>query len=419
MDVNVVFILMTAIIAIGFFSNYFFKKTRVPDLIWLIIFGAVVGPILGVIEPGFFMKYLSLFAAVALLTILFEGGSGINIYKLIRESVNSVLLTSATFLASLFSVAALAHFFFGMPLMLALLLGAIVGGTSSPIVFPLIENIPRLRKDVGLMLKMESVVTDPMAIIFSLVLIETILLSPSGDVMVHGMVVKLVSLISISLVVGFFGGVAWGTVWHKFTHYKFHYMLTIGFLFLIYVITEVVGGSGAIAAFMVGLALGNMPNIKKMFKIHQTMAGLTKETRDFNSYIAFFVRTFFFALIGMIIQFSRLDLIFYGVLISLGLLAIRAFAIRLITYKMNVSEKEKNIMTFMYPRGLAAAVLASLPFIEYGIQGTDIFTEIVFTVIISTVMISTIGVSVLERKCRKENTEKECKKQASPPVKDV
>ena len=84
LDVSLVFLLVTAIIAIGFFSNYFFKKTRIPDLIWLIIFGSLIGPIFHIIETDFFINYLSLFAAIALLIILFEGGSGINIYKLIK-----------------------------------------------------------------------------------------------------------------------------------------------------------------------------------------------------------------------------------------------------------------------------------------------------------------------------------------------
>lgn len=396
MNVNLVFILVTAVIAVGFFSNYFFKKTRIPDVIWLIIFGAIVGPITGLINPEFFVQYLSIFAALALLIILFEGGSSINIYNLIKQSFHIFFLTVMAFVFSLFSVAFVSYSLFGMDPLIALLLGAIVGGTSSPIVFTLVEGMPELKKEVGIMLKMESVITDPMVIIVSLVLIQTIILSPTGFAF-QDILTKLMSLLSISLVIGFFGGVIWGSIWHKFVHYKFHYMLTIGFLFLIYVIVDIFGGSGAIAAFMVGLVLGNMPSIKRMLKIEQTLTGLTKETRDFNSYIAFFVRTFFFALIGMIIKLSRLDLIFYGVLLSFLLLGMRAFIIRICTYKMEISEKQRNVMSFIYPRGLAAAVLASLPFIEYGIPGTEIFTEIVFTVIVSTVLISTIGISVVEK----------------------
>ena len=169
-------------------------------------------------------------------------------------------------------------------------------------------------------------------------------------------------------------------------------MLTIGFLFFMYVLVELSGGSGAIASFMVGLALGNISSIRRMFKIRQTLTGLTKETREFNSYIAFFVRTFFFALIGILLKLSKLELILYGILISLTLLGVRTFVIRLCTYKLHFSENEKNLMSLSYPRGLAAAVLASMPYLQYHISGTEGFTEIVFTV----------GNIFLEKKGKKE-----------------
>ena len=68
---------------------------------------------------------MSLFAAVALLIILFEGGSSINIYSLIKESFNVLFLTAIGFVLSLFTVAFVAFTFFGMHPLIALLLGAI------------------------------------------------------------------------------------------------------------------------------------------------------------------------------------------------------------------------------------------------------------------------------------------------------
>ena len=78
----------------------------------------------------------------------------------------------------------------------------------------------------------------------------------------------------------------------------------------------------------------------------------------------------------------------YGVLISLILLGLRYLAVKIAMFRKNLKENELITMTLIYPRGLAAAVLASLPFVQYKIPGTEIFTEIVFTVIITTVIIS-------------------------------
>jgi cell volume regulation protein A len=104
MEVSVIFMVVAAIISIGFFSNYFFKKTKVPDILWLVIFGFLIGPVFHIIEPKIIWKYLPLFSAIALLIMLFDSGSRIDIYKLIKESFDVFLLTVLCFLLTFSSV---------------------------------------------------------------------------------------------------------------------------------------------------------------------------------------------------------------------------------------------------------------------------------------------------------------------------
>ena len=56
----------------------------------------------------------------------------------------------------------------------------------------------------------------------------------------------------------------------------------------------------------------------------------------------------------------------------------------------------------MLPRGLAAAVLASLPFAS-GVPGSEIFPEIAFIVIITTIVICTVGVAILKKKMKPQD----------------
>jgi len=406
MEPSVVFIIIASIIGIGFFSNYFFKRTRIPDILWLIIFGILLGPVFGIINSEMLLPYFPLFSSIALLLILFEGGSQINIYNIIKESIDITLLTATGVILSTFSVAAISYYLLHLSPILSILLGVIVGGTSSAMVIPFLENlddIKEIKKKCSLLLKMESILTDPIIIIVSLVLINTIVITSPGLISWQVILTKIISLLSISLFIGFVAGIIWGSIWHSFIKYKYHYMLTIGFLFLIYVFSEFFGGSGAITSFMIGLVLGNTIQVKKMLKLDHVITGLTSETRTFNSYINFFVKTFFFTLIGMMITFSEPILIFYGVLFSFVLLGVRYFSIKMATFKMKISENDKIIMTLIYPRGLAAAILASLPFVQYKIPGTEIFTEIVFTVIITTVIISTIGTALFEKSVEKKS----------------
>lgn len=400
MEYEISFIIISAIIGIGFFANYFFKKTKIPDILWLTIFGALIGPVLGIVNPDVLLPYFPFFSAIALLMILFEGGSQINIYDLIKESIDVFLLTTIGVTLSAVSVGIFSYFVFGLSPILSILLGVIVGGTSSAIVVPLLENleeVKKIRKKSSIILKMESILTDPIVIIVSLVLIKTVILSSPGAVSWQIILTKIIGLLSISVFLGFIAGVLWGVIWHHFVQYKYHYMLTIGFLFLMYVVSEFFGGSGAIASFMIGLVLGNSIQIKKMLKLDHIITGLSEETRTFNSYINFFVRTFFFTLVGMMITLSRADLIIYGVIISVILLGVRYISVMISTLEMKLSHKDKIKMSLIYPRGLAAAVLASLPFIQYKIPGTQIFTDIVFSVIITTVIISTVGMALFEK----------------------
>ena len=64
-------------------------------------------------------------------------------------------------------------------------------------------------------------------------------------------------------------------------------------------------------------------------------------------------------------------------------------------------QDSKSLVTIMLPRGLAAAVLASLPFTS-GVPGSEIFPEIAFIVIVTTIVICTVGVAVLKKKMKAE-----------------
>lgn len=58
-------------------------------------------------------------------------------------------------------------------------------------------------------------------------------------------------------------------------------------------------------------------------------------------------------------------------------------------------------MTIMLPRGLAAAVLASLP-LTAGVPNSQPFAEIAFVIILTTITICTIGTAILKRRTKEE-----------------
>jgi cell volume regulation protein A len=87
---------------------------------------------------------------------------------------------------------------------------------------------------------------------------------------------------------------------------------------------------------------------------------------------------------------------FYGVLLSVILLATRFGAVWIATLKSSL-QKERQIITLVLTRGLAAAVLATLP-AQYGLSYSNLFVDLAVVIIVTTAIMATIGSLVLSRK---------------------
>lgn len=392
MDVIIAFLLIAAIISIGFFSNYFFRKTKIPELIWLLFLGLLIGPIFHMVNVSLFISIAPYFFALALLMILFDGGMNMNIYKMIGEIPRASLLSVLAFVFSMIVTALISFFAFNLSWFLSVLLGVIIGGTSSAIVVPTVGEL-KLRSDTSLFLDIESVITEPLCIIIALGLLATY---SKGGMIGLNTVQSIISFFSIAIVLGSISGILWLFFFQKIKMYKYHYMLTLGFLFFLYSMVEALGGNGAVASLVMGLVLGHGKEFSRIFKIKEISSGLGKNTKLFHSQITFFVRTFFFVFLGAMVSLKRIDLFVYGVMLSLGIFLSRIAAVKIATIKSKFSKREKEIVISMFPRGLAAAVLASMPFLEYHIQEARIFPDIVFSVILTTGALSTLGIFLSE-----------------------
>src|SRR3970282_2289603 len=84
-----------------------FERTRVPDVLYLIVIGLVLGPLLEFIQPEDFGKVGRVFTTIALVVILFEGGLELSIDMLKKTWRSSVLITVLSYVIS-FGVLAVA-----------------------------------------------------------------------------------------------------------------------------------------------------------------------------------------------------------------------------------------------------------------------------------------------------------------------
>ena len=69
-------LLLTAgiIIFLGVAGEAFFKRTGIPDVVFLLVLGMVIGPVMGIVEQETVVEIVPYFAAIALIMIMFDGG---------------------------------------------------------------------------------------------------------------------------------------------------------------------------------------------------------------------------------------------------------------------------------------------------------------------------------------------------------
>ncbi len=421
LDITLALIILGAIMILGFIGNLIFNRTQIPSIVWLLVFGLVIGIILNVrnIDPSLLMTISRFFAAVAIVIILFDGGINTDLYQLFKGAPRGLLLSISAFILSVLGttivvVVLSATFLTSIPLensvIIGVILGAIVGGTSSPIVVPLACRLKNLQEKTKMALSIESIITDPLCIVVVLAAFYMITYAGGIDLLIGAR--NLVVTFSVGAVMGLILGLIWLPIMNRVKKEQFSYFITLAVVFIVYSLTTVlVGvenggeGSGAFACLVFGLVLGNGKKVLKMINYHVRFE-LDEETKHFHSLISFIIRTFFFVYLGLVVSFQNTAFIIVGVLVLIVLLALRYIAIQITTYKGGFEEDDKQTMIVMMPRGLAAAILAlnfGPELIENLMPGMDgFFKDIAFVLILGTAIFCTIGVSIIAYKEKKK-----------------
>ena len=109
MDIIFALIILGAIMILGFFGNFIFNRTQIPSIVWLLLFGLVIGFVFNVrnIDPSLIMTVSKFFAAVAIVIILFDGGINTDLYQLFRGAPRGLLLSISAFVLSILASIAL------------------------------------------------------------------------------------------------------------------------------------------------------------------------------------------------------------------------------------------------------------------------------------------------------------------------
>ncbi len=379
---HVILLAAGVVIFLGVAGEAFFKKTGIPDVAFLMIFGVIIGPVLGIIQPEAVIQVVPYFAALALIIIMFDGGLHLDIKHVVKTAHFSVTLAILGFILSVVIITLAAHFALGWLWLESILLASIVGGSSSAIVFGLVRNI-KISEEVKSMLSFESALTDILAMIAAFILFEAVLI---GHFDLQTLQETLGRAIVVGLVLGFGVGIPWMYVSTKLGNAQHAYMLTLGILFVLFFLANSFGESGALTALVFGLMLGNKKHLSRILKFKLPKIEMDDPTHN---QLTFLVRSFFFVFVGLLASFGQIEYIVFGILITIAVYVGRIFVGK-VTLTKRFSKLDRAVTNSMIPRGLAAAVLATFP-ITMGLPNAEAYPQIIFFIILSSVIITTIG----------------------------
>ena len=385
---HVILLAAGVVIFLGVAGEAFFKKTGIPDVAFLMIFGVIIGPVFGIIQPEAVIEVVPYFAALALIIIMFDGGLHLDIKHLVKTAHFSVTLAVLGFILSVVIITLAAHYALGWLWLESILLASIVGGSSSAIVFGLVRNI-KISEEIKSMLSFESALTDILAMIVAFILFEAVLV---GHFDIQTLQETLGRAVVVGLVLGFGVGIPWMYVSTKLGNAQHAYMLTLGILFVLFFLANEFGESGALTALVFGLMLGNKRHLSRILKFKLPKIEADDPTHN---QLTFLVRSFFFVFVGLMASFGQIEYVVFGILVTIVVFGGRIF-VGTITLTKRFSKLDRAVTNSMIPRGLAAAVLATYP-VTMGLSNAEAYTQIIFFIILSSVIITTIGLGISKK----------------------
>jgi cell volume regulation protein A len=382
-------VLVAGLFLLGAAGEWIFARTHVPDVIWLVAAGVVLGPVTGIVHVRHLEPIRPFFGALTLIIVLFEGGSRLVLGDLVRAAPRGTALGIVGFVFSMGAVAACAWiaaetgFLPGWDVRHGLLLGAILGGSSSIVIIPSMA-FAKVEPEVARVVEVDSAVTDALVVVAALTMVDVML---GGDVSFGDGMLSLGRNFGIGIVGGAFAGLAWIPLLHFLAGRNRAYAVTLAALFLLYAVVEAAGGSAAMAVLTFAILVGNAETVVRRLKLEtgSWSPRLDGSVRDVHSQLAFVVKSFFFTFIGLSLG-SRPEELVLGAILALTLLAARIPATWACTLGANYRKDQLRLIAVALPRGMAAGVLSTVPF-DKGVPGTERLSSIVFATVVATILL--------------------------------
>jgi len=387
-----VLIRVASILAMGVAAQWLGWRSRVPSILLLLLAGITAGPLLGFIDPdALFGPVLPSLVSLSVAVILFEGGMSLRLREL--KNIGGILLRLITLGAlvswSLSTLAA--HLLLGLSWPLATLMGAILIVTGPTVVGPLLRHL-RLRDEVGMLLKWEGIVIDPLGAILALMVFTIV--DATGH---QGGPWGAAQHFAGALVVGAgLGGLAAGLFVFALRRYwipdALENAVSLALVVAIHTAANALQAeSGLLAVTVMGIVLAN----QRWVAIHHLL--------EFKENLSGLLIACLFVVLGSRLGMADLTRLGAGtVLFPLALVFVaRPLSVAVATWGSALSWRKRLFVACIAPRGIVAVAVSSVFAMEMADAGFERASDMIpatFSVVFGTVLFSGLVGPVLARR---------------------
>ncbi|MEG0430836.1 MAG: sodium:proton antiporter [Anaerovoracaceae bacterium] len=383
---NNLLLIFSIIIITGIALGKLSEILKIPDVILYLMAGVLIGPaFLNILSIADFPVENNLILTFGSAFILYEGGKEIKLRVLNKVKISVTLLSTLGVVVSTVVVGVIAAKIFNIPLIIAILLGAVIASTDPAALIPVFRQV-KIKDKIKQTVVSESAFNDAVGAILSSAILGIVL---SGKLSVSDSLKELLISASVGVGVGIFiGYLLIILVSDKrigiFSSYS--PIMSILTVILAYEVALSFGGSGYMAVFMAGLIAGN----KKLFGIWLPEADYHPTVHVTES-IATICRMSIFVLLGTQVNMSALAEYWLPSLLTVLVLMFIARPLSVLASTLvdrKAEWKIRDIVFMMWVRetGVIPAAVSGM-IVALKVPGYEIISSVVFMTILVTLII--------------------------------
>ncbi len=367
---------------LGSLAQWFSWWVKLPAILFLLLIGILVGPVLGVFDPDAVLGDL-LFPVVSLsvAVILFEGGLTLNLKEV--RGIETVVLNLVSFglLATWAIIAVATHWLMDFDWALSALFGALVVVTGPTVIVPMLRAV-RPTERLANILRWEGIVIDPIGALLAVLVFDFIISTQQGHGGFGAILLEFGETIAVGLLLGALFGHAIGlALRHHWLPEYLHNVVTLTLVFTLFAGSNAIREeSGLLAVTVMGLWLANMKNAP------------IKEILSFKESLSILLISGLFIILAARLdqaQFLGMGWGAVGVFLVIQFIA-RPVKVLLATLGSSLNWRERGLLAWIAPRGIVAAAVSALFSIKLeaaGFAQAPLMVSLTFMVIIGTVVL--------------------------------